>query len=119
MASSAAGHDVPKPPPRTDSDRAEPSHPEPACQEAQKWIEVSNQRSLWGVVEWPASGYKYAVVTGSLSPVRGGYAVSGYGVGRRRCGLREATLRASKVFAHMRLPLKSEARSRAVERVRG
>lgn len=43
MASPAAGHDVPKPPPpRSDSERAEPSHPEPACQEAQKWIEVSD-----------------------------------------------------------------------------
>lgn len=47
MASPAAGQDVPKPPPRTDSERAEPSHPEPACQEAQKWIEVSDEQGLW------------------------------------------------------------------------
>ena len=41
MASPAAGRDVPNAPPRDDSERQEPHHPEPACQEAQKWIEVS------------------------------------------------------------------------------
>lgn len=34
MASPEAGRD-------NDSERLEPNHPEPACQEAQKWIEVS------------------------------------------------------------------------------
>lgn len=48
MASPAAGHDVPKTPPRAESERAEPSHPEPACQEAQKWIEVSDWQRMRG-----------------------------------------------------------------------
>lgn len=41
MASPDPGRDVPN-----ESERSEPSHPEPACQEAQKWIEVSE-------VKWP------------------------------------------------------------------
>lgn len=49
MASPAEGHDVPKTPPRAESERAEPpSHPEPACQEAQKWIEVSDWPRIRG-----------------------------------------------------------------------
>lgn len=40
MASISAGRDVLNAPPRDDSERLEPNHPEPACQEAQKWIEV-------------------------------------------------------------------------------
>lgn len=43
MASPAAGRDVPNAPARDESERAEPNHPEPACQEAQKWIEVSDR----------------------------------------------------------------------------
>lgn len=48
MASSAAGRDVPNAPPRDDSERQEPHHPEPACQEAQKWIEVSEVTARGG-----------------------------------------------------------------------
>lgn len=71
MASPAEGHDVPKPPPRAESERAEPpSHPEPACLEAQKWIEVSDGQRK-GELERTESGYKYAAITGSLSPVVG------------------------------------------------
>eukprot|EP00066_Takifugu_rubripes_P022007 XP_011611273.1 PREDICTED: LIM and calponin homology domains-containing protein 1-like isoform X4 [Takifugu rubripes] len=47
MASPAEGHDVPKTPPRAESERAEPPrHPEPACQEAQKWIEAVTGKSF-------------------------------------------------------------------------
>lgn len=41
MASPAADGDVPDAPRHETDPAAEPSHPEPACQEAQKWIEVS------------------------------------------------------------------------------
>lgn len=41
MASPAAGRHAPNAPPREEPEPMEPSHPEPACQEAQKWIEVS------------------------------------------------------------------------------
>ncbi|XP_056227871.1 LIM and calponin homology domains-containing protein 1-like isoform X2 [Seriola aureovittata] len=44
MASPAAGRDVPNAPTRDDS--LEPSHPEPACQEAQKWIEAVTGKSF-------------------------------------------------------------------------
>lgn len=40
MATPATGRE----PRRDDSERPEPNHPEPACQEAQKWIEVSSRR---------------------------------------------------------------------------
>lgn len=43
MASPDPGRDVPN-----GSERSEPSHPEPACQEAQKWIEVSGRVLLGG-----------------------------------------------------------------------
>ncbi|KAM8773407.1 uncharacterized protein AB9X84_016101 isoform 1-T1 [Acanthopagrus schlegelii] len=46
MASPAAGRDVPNAPPRDDSERQEPHHPEPACQEAQKWIEAVTGKSF-------------------------------------------------------------------------
>uniref|UniRef100_UPI0037E79F7A LIM and calponin homology domains-containing protein 1-like isoform X2 n=1 Tax=Semicossyphus pulcher TaxID=241346 RepID=UPI0037E79F7A len=46
MASPAAGRDVPNAPSRDDSQRSEPSHPEPACQEAQKWIEAVTGKSF-------------------------------------------------------------------------
>lgn len=41
MASPAAGQDVPSEPPREELEHSERNRPEPACQEAQKWIEVS------------------------------------------------------------------------------
>uniref|UniRef100_A0A3B4WWC3 LIM and calponin homology domains 1a n=1 Tax=Seriola lalandi dorsalis TaxID=1841481 RepID=A0A3B4WWC3_SERLL len=44
MASPAAGRDVPNAPTRDES--LEPSHPEPACQEAQKWIEAVTGKSF-------------------------------------------------------------------------
>ncbi|XP_065812866.1 LIM and calponin homology domains-containing protein 1 isoform X3 [Labrus bergylta] len=46
MASPAAGRDVPNAPTRDDSERSEPNHPEPACQEAQKWIEAVTGKSF-------------------------------------------------------------------------
>uniref|UniRef100_A0A8C4I4B3 LIM and calponin homology domains-containing protein 1 n=1 Tax=Dicentrarchus labrax TaxID=13489 RepID=A0A8C4I4B3_DICLA len=46
MASPAGGRDVPNAPPRDDSVRPEPNHPEPACQEAQKWIEAVTGKSF-------------------------------------------------------------------------
>nr|XP_046270945.1 LIM and calponin homology domains-containing protein 1-like isoform X2 [Scatophagus argus] len=46
MASAAAGRDVPNAPPRENSERLEPNHPEPACQEAQKWIEAVTGKSF-------------------------------------------------------------------------
>ncbi|XP_041821991.1 LIM and calponin homology domains-containing protein 1-like isoform X4 [Chelmon rostratus] len=46
MASPAAGRDVPNAPARDESERAEPNHPEPACQEAQKWIEAVTGKSF-------------------------------------------------------------------------
>ncbi|XP_076584067.1 LIM and calponin homology domains-containing protein 1-like isoform X5 [Chaetodon auriga] len=46
MASPAAGRDVPSAPPRDDSERVEPNHPEPACLEAQKWIEAVTGKSF-------------------------------------------------------------------------
>lgn len=52
MASPDPGRDVPN-----ESERSEPSHPEPACQEAQKWIEVSE-------VKWPGLVGVQVVVVG-------------------------------------------------------
>ncbi|XP_026159137.1 LIM and calponin homology domains-containing protein 1-like isoform X3 [Mastacembelus armatus] len=46
MASPAAGRDVPDTPPRDERGPLEPSHPEPACQEAQKWIEAVTGKSF-------------------------------------------------------------------------
>ncbi|XP_034542814.1 LIM and calponin homology domains-containing protein 1-like isoform X2 [Notolabrus celidotus] len=46
MASPAAGRDVPNAQTRDDSERLEPHHPEPACQEAQKWIEAVTGKSF-------------------------------------------------------------------------
>ncbi|KAM3622848.1 uncharacterized protein V6R79_003921 [Siganus canaliculatus] len=44
MASPAAGRDVPNV--REESERSEPNQPEPACQEAQKWIEAVTGKSF-------------------------------------------------------------------------
>lgn len=78
MASPAAARrHVPATAPRDEPERQEPSHPEPACQEAQKWIEVS------GVGEWAAGcggpcwdaagAYRHIldINTGAPSPVLG------------------------------------------------
>ncbi|XP_070834488.1 LIM and calponin homology domains-containing protein 1-like isoform X2 [Chaetodon trifascialis] len=46
MASPAAGRDVPSAPPRDEWERVEPNHPEPACLEAQKWIEAVTGKSF-------------------------------------------------------------------------
>ncbi|KAG7221905.1 hypothetical protein INR49_016931, partial [Caranx melampygus] len=46
MASPTAGRDVPNAPTRDESEPLEPSHPEPACQEAQKWIEAVTGKSF-------------------------------------------------------------------------
>ncbi|XP_060912813.1 LIM and calponin homology domains-containing protein 1-like isoform X5 [Labrus mixtus] len=46
MATPAAGRDAPNAPTRDDSERSEPNHPEPACQEAQKWIEAVTGKSF-------------------------------------------------------------------------
>ncbi|XP_041641242.1 LIM and calponin homology domains-containing protein 1-like isoform X2 [Cheilinus undulatus] len=46
MASPVAGRDVPNAPTRDESERLEPNHPEPACQEAQKWIEAVTGKSF-------------------------------------------------------------------------
>lgn len=71
MASPAAGRDVPSGAARDDSVRSEPNHPEPACQEAQKWIEVSDRwekgllgHKYWVINTWPCG-------TDSSSPVVG------------------------------------------------
>ncbi|KAM9857013.1 LIM and calponin homology domains-containing protein 1-like [Aulostomus maculatus] len=45
MASQAAGRDVPNAP-RDEQESLEPNHPEPACQEAQKWIEAVTGKSF-------------------------------------------------------------------------
>ncbi|CAJ1052530.1 LIM and calponin homology domains-containing protein 1-like isoform X1 [Xyrichtys novacula] len=42
----AAGQDVPHAQTRDASERLEPNHPEPACQEAQKWIEAVTGKSF-------------------------------------------------------------------------
>ncbi|KAM9363727.1 LIM and calponin homology domains-containing protein 1-like [Symphorus nematophorus] len=46
MATPAAGRDAPSASPRDDAERPEPNHPEPACQEAQKWIEAVTGKSF-------------------------------------------------------------------------
>ncbi|GAA6234349.1 LIM and calponin homology domains-containing protein 1-like [Lates japonicus] len=46
MASPAAGRDAPNAPTRDESGPLEPNHPEPACQEAQKWIEAVTGKSF-------------------------------------------------------------------------
>ncbi|KAM7419484.1 hypothetical protein PAMA_016547 [Pampus argenteus] len=47
MASQAAGRDVPNDPrDEPDSSEPQPNHPEPACQEAQKWIEAVTGKSF-------------------------------------------------------------------------
>ncbi|KAM7394448.1 hypothetical protein PAMP_021252 [Pampus punctatissimus] len=101
MASQAAGRDVPNDPrDEPDSSEPQPNHPEPACQEAQKWIEVRKvtvQRGsgAGGLLlqhngdtngTYCDRGYKYiAHSPGASSPVHGGNdaVVSGYCVGRR------------------------------------
>ncbi|XP_044046317.1 LIM and calponin homology domains-containing protein 1-like isoform X2 [Siniperca chuatsi] len=46
MASPVAGRDVPNAPPRDEPERLDPNRPEPACQEAQKWIEAVTGKSF-------------------------------------------------------------------------
>ncbi|XP_040891898.1 LIM and calponin homology domains-containing protein 1-like isoform X2 [Toxotes jaculatrix] len=46
MASPAAGRDAPSAPTRDETEPLEPNHPEPACQEAQKWIEAVTGKSF-------------------------------------------------------------------------
>lgn len=46
MAAPVAGRDVPNAAPRDEPEPLEPSHPEPACQEAQKWIEAVTGKSF-------------------------------------------------------------------------
>ncbi|KAK2817216.1 hypothetical protein Q5P01_025407 [Channa striata] len=46
MAAPVAGRDVPNAAPRDEPEPLEPSHSEPACQEAQKWIEAVTGKSF-------------------------------------------------------------------------
>ncbi|XP_055363139.1 LIM and calponin homology domains-containing protein 1 isoform X2 [Betta splendens] len=46
MASPAAGRHAPNASPREEPEPVEPNHPEPACQEAQKWIEAVTGKSF-------------------------------------------------------------------------
>lgn len=117
MASPEAGRD-------NDSERLEPNHPEPACQEAQKWIEVSDRGSevWWGgcfysiagtemghtVTYW---GYKYiALQHRCIVTCCGDDAVSCYRVGTTGSRPHVWTNRV-KSFAHVCLLVKFNTRS--------
>lgn len=126
MASPAAGRDVPNAPPRDDSERLEPNHPEPACQEAQKWIEVSgvtvqrgsgaccNHTEMGHTVTYYDRGYKYiALRHRCIVTCCGDDAVSGYRVGQRLCCVCGQPYM-SKVFTHVWLLLKCDAHANRV-----
>lgn len=73
MASPAAGRDVPNAPPREELEPSDANHPEPACQEAQKWIEVSEvaEEKSSGPAATAQRGQKWVIlwhtVTGDIN----------------------------------------------------